>query len=258
MKNFQYLRAENIEEASGLKKNGATIIAGGTDLLGQMKDEILAQPPERLVDIRYLPEASGITLKDGVLRIGALTRLSTIANDERIRQEAPMLSQAAHSVATPNIRNVGTIGGNLCQNVRCWFYRYPHAIGGRLDCMRKGGHECFAIRGDNRYHSIFGGMKVAATPCQDQCPNSTDIPGYFELLRAGDLDGAAYKFMEVSPMPMITSRVCAHDCEEKCNRNSTDEPVKIHCVERFVGDHIRKHPEKFYVAPAAESGKKSQ
>jgi len=256
MKDFRYFRAESMEEASGLKAEGAAVMAGGTDMLGGLKDEILADPPQKIVDIRKIPGLEGISEKDGKLFIGALTHLSKIAESEIIKKNAPMLGEAAHSVATPNIRNIATIGGNICQDVRCWFYRYPNEIGGRLDCMRKGGHECFAVRGDNRYHSIFGGMKVCTTPCQEGCPNSTDIPGYLELLRKKDFDGAARKFMEVNPMPMVTSRVCAHPCEEKCNRNSTDEPVKIHCIERFIGDYIRENPEKFYAAPSAESGKK--
>ena len=256
MKDFKYFRAENVDEASQLKANGACVIAGGTDLLGQFKDEILPEPPKELVDIKKLPDANGICEKNGKLSIGALTKLSEIADSEIIRNKAPMLAEAAHSVATPNIRNIATLGGNMCQNVRCWFYRYPNEIGGRLDCMRKGGCECFAVRGDSRYHSIFGGLKVEDTPCTHECPNHTDIPGYFELLRNGDIDGAARKFMEVSPMPMVTSRVCAHVCEGKCNRGNTDEAVKIHSIERYIGDYIRKHPDKFYLAPAAETGKK--
>lgn len=256
MKNFKYTKPEKIEEASKLKAEGGRIIAGGTDLLGEMKDEIVAHAPETLIDIKKISDINGITENENTIKIGALTRLSEIAESETVKRAAPMVAEAAYSVATPGIRNIGTIGGNICQNVRCWFYRYPHEIGGRLDCMRKGGHECFAIRGDSRYHSVFGGMKTETTPCTVGCPNDTDIPGYFELLRNKDFDGAARLFMAVNPMPMVTSRVCAHPCEEKCNRNTTDEPVKVHCVERFIGDYIRENANKFYNAPLKESGKK--
>ena len=89
--------------------------------------------------------------------------------------------------------------------------------------------------GDNRYHSIFGGMKVHTTPCSVQCPANTDIPAYMERLREGDVEGAAHILMEANPIPMITSRVCAHTCQEQCNRCGSDESVSIHGVERYVG-----------------------
>ena len=79
-----------------------------------------------------------------------------------------MLAEAARSVASPQIRNAATIGGNLCQDVRCWYYRYPRHIGGPIQCMRKGNGPCLAVRGDNRYHAIMGGKKCFAV-----CPSDT-------------------------------------------------------------------------------------
>lgn len=125
-----------------------------------------------------------------------------------------------------------------------------------MDCMRKGGRECYAIRGDNRYHSIFGGMHAGVTPCTAECPASTDIPGYMAKYRAGDMDGAARILMQANPFPMMTSRVCAHTCQTKCNRCSTDESVAIHSVERVVGDYILEHLDVYFQAPARETGKK--
>ena len=110
--------------------------------------------------------------------------------------------------------------------------------------------------GDNRYHSIFGGMKVHTTPCSVQCPANTDIPAYMERLRQGDVEGAAHILMEANPIPMITSRVCAHTCQEQCNRCGSDESVSIHGVERYVGDYILEHPDTFYRAPETETGHK--
>jgi hypothetical protein len=155
---------------------GKTVaLAGGTDLLGRLKDNILPEYPERLVDLKHIPDSSGISLQDDVLAIGAMTKLKTIAESSEIKETLPILAEAAHSVATPLIRNIGTIGGNLCQDVRCWFYRYPHEAAGRLVCSRKGGNTCYALKGDNRYHSVFGGMKTQSTPCTRNCPASTDI-----------------------------------------------------------------------------------
>ena len=255
MKNFEYSRAASFEDAAQLVKNGARPLAGGTDLLGELKDEILPEYPGELVDIKRIPEGDSIRVEDSCLKIGALAKLSKIAEDPQIKERMPMLSQAAGSVATPLIRNMGTIGGNLCQDVRCWFYRYPHEAGGRLVCSRKGGCTCYAPQGDSRYHSVFGGMKAHLTPCAAKCPAGTDIPAYMEQIRKGNIDAAASIIMQVNPMPMITSRVCAHFCQEDCNRCANDEGVAIGNVERYVGDYILDNKEKFYQPPAKETGK---
>lgn len=98
---------------------------------------------------------------------------------------------AAKSVATPLIRNLATIGGNLCQDVRCWYYRYPDEIGGRIRCLRKGGDYCNAMTGENRNHSIFGAKKVNLSGCSQNCPAHVDVPEYLACIREGNLDGAA-------------------------------------------------------------------
>ncbi len=95
----------------------------------------------------------------GGLRIGALTRIRDIANSEAVKGKYDVLAQGALSVGTPNIRRMGTIGGNLCQGVRCWYYRASPWIGAPFICLRKGGKVCYAEVGDNRHHSIFGGPK---------------------------------------------------------------------------------------------------
>jgi NADPH-dependent glutamate synthase beta subunit-like oxidoreductase len=159
-------------------------------------------------------------------------------------------------VATPLIRNLATIGGNICQDVRCWFYRYPHEAGGRISCRRKGGDGCYAILGDNRYHSVFGGMRCGANPCTVRCPAATAIPEYMAQLRAENPQGAAQILLEVNPMPAITGRVCAHFCQEDCNKAETGEPVAIRNVERYVGDYALSHPELFYRAPSEQTGRR--
>lgn len=255
MKNFEYSREESFEEASEALKNGAKAIAGGTDLIGELKDDILVEYPDELVDIKSILQADTIEIRDGVLHVGALTKLTDISENQDVHTHAPILAEAASTVATPLIRNVGTIGGNLCQDVRCWFYRYPHEAGGRLVCSRKGGCTCYAPQGDNRYHSIFGGMKAHTTPCTSKCPAGTDIPGYMEQIRKGNIKGAAKIIMQVNPMPMLTSRVCAHFCQEDCNRCANDEHVAIGNVERYVGDYILEHKGEFYRNPEMETGK---
>ena len=260
MKYFEHESAATFDEAVSLLKEspkGKTVVmAGGSDLIGVLKEQILEDYPEKVVDLKTVRGGEYIKQDGDTIEIGALTKLCDIVKSDLLNEKAPVLSQAARSVATPLIRNVATMGGNICQDVRCWFYRYPHGIGGRMDCMRKGGKECYAVMGDNRYHSIFGGMKVHTTPCSVQCPANTDIPAYMERLRQGDVEGAAHILMEANPIPMITSRVCAHTCQEQCNRCGSDESVSIHGVERYVGDYLLEHPDTFYRAPETETGHK--
>ena len=260
MKPFKYAKAESFAScATALQESaeGKTVVmAGGTDLLGTLKAALTKDYPDTVISLKGIEDAEYIKSEKGQMEIGAMTRLVTIAESEEIKAEVPMLAEAAYSVATPIIRNVATIGGNMCQDVRCWFFRYPHEIGERYDCMRKGGDECYAIRGDNRYHSIFGGMKATTTPCTSSCPANTNIPAYMEKVRAGDMEAAATIVMQANPIPMITSRVCAHFCQDGCNRKTTDESVSVHAVERRVGDYILENLDTFYAAPKKETGKK--
>ena len=173
MRSFTHINACTIEEAYSLLdkyKGKAVLNAGGTDLLGVLKDEILPDYPEVVINIKAISGLESIRKNKGGLTIGALTRLSDIANSSLIKERYPILAEAAHSVATPQIRNAATIGGNLCQDVRCWYYRYPRHIGGPIQCLRKGSGPCLAVRGDNRYHAIMGGKRCFAV-----CPSDTAV-----------------------------------------------------------------------------------
>ena len=157
MKTFTHINARTIDEAvAALRRYGdrASIVAGGTDLLGKMKDAILPKYPEALIDIKNIAGLDFLTEEKGVLRIGALTRLEDIGKEPLIREKYAALAQAAGRTASPHLREMGTLGGNLCQDIRCWYYRNPD---NRFPCLRKGGGRCYAIDGDNRYHSIMGG-----------------------------------------------------------------------------------------------------
>ena len=253
MRPFKHINAHSLEEAAAaLGEQGATLIAGGTDLMGAWKDNILPQYPTTVVNIKTIDGLDYIREEDGALRIGALTRLADIAESPLVQEKYAALAQAAHAVATPHIREMGTIAGNIAQMPRCWYFRKAED---RFDCIRKGGKECYAIRGQNKFHSIFGGKRLQASPCTQECPAGTDIPAYMEQLRAGNWDEAARIIMRVNPMPAITSRVCAHFCQQGCNRCASDESVLVGGVERTLGDYILDHPEKFYTAPEKETGK---
>lgn len=256
MKKFEYMRPETLEGAAEEIKNGGVAMAGGSDLLGGLKADIYPQYPEKNVSLKGIKNLEGIQVKDGTITVKAMTRLSEIAENKEIKKLAPALAEAAKSVATPLVRNLGTIGGNVCQDVRCWFYRYPDEIGGRLNCARKGGEQCYGILGDNRYHSIFGGMSTGKTPCAVECPAGTDIPAYMAQIRKGNWEEAAKIIMQYNPLPMLTSRVCPHTCQSKCNQCKHGDPVKIHSVERSLGDWILEHVDLCYLAPEKETGKR--
>jgi xanthine dehydrogenase YagS FAD-binding subunit len=122
MQTFRHYNATSIEEAQFyLERYGgrARIMAGGTDLLGKMKDEISPRYPEALINIKSIPGLDDISTHDDGLRIGALVRLEDIAHDERIKVNSPALAQAAQRTASPHLREMGTIGGNICQDIRC-------------------------------------------------------------------------------------------------------------------------------------------
>lgn len=257
MKNFTYINPSSVEDASELlKQSGTVAMGGGTDLIGVLKDGLLPEYPEQVVSLKKLPGLSQIEVKEDGLHIGAEATLRQVADSEAVKEHWGALSIAATSVATPNIRNTATIAGNLCQDIRCWYYRYPDILGGKIDCARKSGHLCSAMMGENRYHSIFGAAKVCETPCTGNCPAHTDISAYMEMVRAGRYEDAARVILEVNPMPAITSRVCAHFCMEGCNRNTYDESLNVGGIERYLGDMILEHSEDFMQGPKEENGKK--
>src|SRR4030042_3970931 len=143
MKPFKHRDVKTVDEAVELLRgNRSKLIAGGTDLLGVLKDRVLSTYPEVLVNIKDIPGLDSIEQDKEGVKIGALAKLADVAASPLVKEEYPMLAGAAQSVAVPQIRNMGTIGGNLCQDVRCWSYRFPHEIGGRILCYLKGGKGC--------------------------------------------------------------------------------------------------------------------
>jgi xanthine dehydrogenase YagS FAD-binding subunit len=157
-KKFAHVNAKTVDEAAAILRNGkASVLSGGTDLLGAMRFEILPAYPEVVVNLKSIPGLDYIREESGMLKIGALTRLEDIATNDKIRTRYTALAEAAHRTATPHIREMGTIAGNICQMNRCWYFRNPD---NRFNCVRKGGKTCYAMAGDNRYHSIFGAIKA--------------------------------------------------------------------------------------------------
>lgn len=260
MKQFEHVNAASFEEAGRiLKESGGTAqaMAGGSDLLGTYKDNLLKTYPETVVNLKKIPGFAALEEEDGCLKVGAGCKLNTIAQNQAVQEACPALAEAAYSVASPLIRSIGTIGGNICQDVRCWYYRYPDSMGGALDCKRKGGGTCYAINGENRYHSVFGGMSCHGTPCAKSCPAGTDVPAYMAKLREGKWGEAAEIIMRYNPMPMMTSRICPHPCQDDCNQCTYGDSVNVHGVERSLGDYILEHADRYYCAPERETGKRA-
>ncbi len=257
MKPFKHIDATTINGAIKLKSKGkAKLIAGGTDLLGILKDKILPEYPETVINIKTIPNLDYIREDGTGLKVGALTKLEDIARSPVIREKYKILAEAAEAVATPHIRTMGTLGGNLCQDVRCWYYRSPNQIGGRIDCYLKGGKECYALTRENQYHSIFGGLRFAETPCQSACPGHVNISTYLSQLREGNLLEAARVLLQNNPIPAITGRVCPHFCEQSCNRGDFDESLSIRDIERFVGDYILDRADEVIEKPGGSTRKK--
>jgi len=168
---FEYVSPSNLQDVPKLlsqkRDRKSVVMAGGIDLLGELKDNLVA--PKRLVNIKSLDLNYIRTSKDGI-RIGATTTLTDVASHKEIVKTYTALAEAAESVASVQIRNVGTIGGNLCQRPRCWYYR-----GEEFHCLKKGGHQCFAVEGENKYHAIMGGG-----PCHIVHPSDT-APAFIAL-----------------------------------------------------------------------------
>ena len=153
MRPFELLSPTTLDAARnalGQRPGETAVLAGGTDILGEIKEGTTA--PARLINISKLEGLNSIRSSGDGISIGSLVTLAEIERNHDIQENYPALSQAAASVATPQIRNVGTLGGNLCQRPRCWYYRSP-----LFDCLKKGGDTCFAVTGLNKYHAIFGG-----------------------------------------------------------------------------------------------------
>jgi NADPH-dependent glutamate synthase beta subunit-like oxidoreductase/CO/xanthine dehydrogenase FAD-binding subunit len=259
MKSFNHVNAKTVDEAMETLqkyKGKARLIAGGTDLLGALKHNILPGWPEAIINIKTISSLYYIKEDAKGLKIGALTKLSDIAKSRAVREKYRLLAEAAEAVATPQIRNMASIGGNLCQDVRCWYYRYPHQLGGRFLCYLKGGEGCYALTGENQSHSIFGAARVTAPPCSSNCPASIDIPSYLSKIREGDLREAAKILLGANPMPSITGRVCPHFCEQECNRGDFDEAVSVRDVERFVGDYALKNASEITELPRTRTGRR--
>ncbi|MGE3247160.1 MAG: xanthine dehydrogenase family protein subunit M [Beijerinckiaceae bacterium] len=164
---FELFRPTSVDEAVrllGQHKKDAWKLAGGNDSISWMKDRV--KRPKQVIDLSAIKELSGIRETDKGIEIGAMTTLTDIENNEAIKKSFRLLSDAAGQVASPQIRNNGTLGGNINQDARCWYYRSG------LPCYRAGGTTCFADtpEGQNREHAIFDAARCVAVTPSDLAP----------------------------------------------------------------------------------------
>ncbi len=156
MKSFQNIDVKSVKEAIGLlqklhqQKKTAAVVGGGSEYLQLMKDHVVE--PDYLINLKTIPDLDYIREERGGFRIGALAKLADLEEHPGVREKLLILSAAAGEAASPQIRNAGTIAGNICQRPFCWYFRSAH-----FNCLRKGGTVCYTVTGDGRFHAILGG-----------------------------------------------------------------------------------------------------
>lgn len=189
---FQLFQPDTLESALELAERFGKrgwILAGGQDSFDWFKDR--AKRPEAVIDISGITALSGIREKSDGLEIGALTTLREVSDSNQVREKYKLLSDAAARVASPQIRNVGTIGGNICQDTRCWYYRTG------MDCYRAGGNTCYADtpEGMNREHCLFGADRCIAVSPSDTAPALLALDASMQIRNAdGEKTVAAEEF----------------------------------------------------------------
>jgi hypothetical protein len=221
---FDYVAPKTIEELSSLllkHQEEIKILAGGTELLVAMKQKVLT--PNYLANLKTAPGLDYITGdKRGSVRIGALTTLTTIEESAEVQKKFPLLAQAAGSVASPHIRQVATIGGNICLDTRCGYYNQSKEWRKvRETCLKLGGDVCHAVK----------------SLCESECPIHMDAPGYVGLIAEGRIEEALEVIRDTNPLAGICGRVCHHPCESVCTRGELDKPIAIASLKRFAVDY---------------------
>ena len=196
---FNYYSPATITEASSaLKKDpGSMVVAGSTDLLSEMKEGVVR--PSSLISLTEISSLRDVTWNENGLSIGAMVTLTEIASDPMIRRRCSVLSEASETVATLQIRNIGTLGGNLCQRPRCWYYRSP-----QFNCLKKGGDHCFALGGIDRYHAILGGSRCFIVHPSDVATGLLSVSASVTIYSEGSMHTLPLSEFFVGPESDVT------------------------------------------------------
>jgi xanthine dehydrogenase YagS FAD-binding subunit len=175
MKSFRNINPQSLTDAArSLQDPKAMAVGGGSDLLGMIKERIVT--PDTLVNLKAIAGQDSITRRGDTLRIGALATLDSISRNTGIRQRYTVLAEAAGQVGTPQIRNAGTIAGNLMQRPWCWYFR------NNFPCYKNGGNTCFSITGENEFHAIFGGGPSFIVHPSDTAPALVALNARFRIV----------------------------------------------------------------------------
>jgi xanthine dehydrogenase YagS FAD-binding subunit len=180
MKTFANKNPQTLEQAVSLvqqaRKDGQTpsVVGGGSDLLGMVKEFLIK--PDVLVNLKTIKGLDQVAQTAGGVNIGGLITLDTLGSHPLIRSQYSVLAEAAETVATPQIRNVGTLAGNVCQRPWCWYFRNG------FPCLKNGGDTCFSIVGDNRFHAIFGGGPSYIVHPSDTAPALVALDAKFRIV----------------------------------------------------------------------------
>jgi xanthine dehydrogenase YagS FAD-binding subunit len=183
MKTFANSNARSLQDATrrsqDARKSGqrAVFVSGGTDVLQLVKDRIVS--PDVIVNLKTIPNLNQITRSGSGVSIGGQVTLDALSRHDIIRKDYPVLAEAAASVATPQIRNVGTIAGNVAQRPWCWYYRNG------FPCYKNGGNECFSFAGENQFHAIFGGGPSYIVHPSDTAPALVALGATFRIVGPG-------------------------------------------------------------------------
>ncbi|PWU12758.1 MAG: molybdopterin dehydrogenase [Terriglobia bacterium] len=161
-----------LEQARAAGKNAA-VAGGGSDLLGMIKERIVS--PDVVVHLRSIKGMDQVASEKGGARVGGLITLDALSSHPLIRRQYAVLAEAAESVATPQIRNAGTLAGNVCQRPWCWYYRNG------FPCFKAGGNQCFSINGENQFHAIFGGGPSFIVHPSDTAPALVALGAQFRV-----------------------------------------------------------------------------
>ena len=181
MKNFANANASDLRQAVSLSETARrssrtpSFAGGGSDLLALVKDRIVM--PDVLINLKTVKGLDQVSVaRDGGFTIGGLTTLDAVSRHSALRRQHPVLAEAAESVATPQIRNVGTLAGNLCQRPWCWYFRNG------FPCLKNGGNTCFSASGENQFHAIFGGGPSYIVHPSDTAPALVALDATFRVV----------------------------------------------------------------------------
>jgi xanthine dehydrogenase YagS FAD-binding subunit len=210
MKAFSNVNPRDLHEAVTLlnqahqQGHSASIVGGGSDLLGMVKEHLVQ--PDVLVNLRSIHGLDRIEAKGGKVNIGGLTTLDTVSRDQLIRKSYTVLAEAAEDVATPQIRNVGTLAGNVCQRPWCWYFRNG------FPCLKNGGNTCFSANGENQFHAIFGGGPSYIVHPSDTAPALVALDAQFHVTGpSGDRTISASDFFQLPRVDAARENVLGKD-----------------------------------------------